>query len=78
MVVLLVTSTSYTTYGCDYDMKDLITETGLGNGILTKERMIAHRHQGTLQCLRLVFSMWQVTLVKMVNEAKANNPNWGS
>ncbi|KAH0870278.1 hypothetical protein HID58_077300 [Brassica napus] len=56
--------------------KDLITETGLGNGILTKERMIAHRHQGTLQCLRLVFSM--VTLVKMVNEAKANNPNWGS
>ncbi|KAH0850832.1 hypothetical protein HID58_095213 [Brassica napus] len=57
-------------YGCDNDMKK--TETGLGNGILTKDRMIAHHHQGTLQGLRVV------TLVKMVNEAKANNPNWGS
>lgn len=27
----------------------------LGNGGLTKDRMIAHRHQGTLQCPHLVF-----------------------
>lgn len=33
----------------------------LGNGDLTKDRMIAHHHRGTLQCLHPVFhKVWYV------------------
>ncbi|XP_031377497.1 hydroxyproline O-arabinosyltransferase 1-like isoform X1 [Punica granatum] len=66
------------TYGCDYNMKDELTYGKIGEWRFDKRSIdqVAPLRNLPLPPTGVTESV--VTLVKMVNEATANIPNWGS
>ncbi|CAN1164892.1 Hydroxyproline O-arabinosyltransferase 1 [Linum perenne] len=66
------------TYGCDYDMKGKLTYGKIGEWRFDKRSYISAAPPRNLPLPPPGVPESVVTLVKMVNEATSNIPNWGS
>ncbi|CAH2044403.1 unnamed protein product [Thlaspi arvense] len=66
------------TYGCDYDMKGRLTYGKVGEWRFDKRSYDSTPPPRNLTMPPPGVSQSVVTLVKMINEATANLPNWGS